>query len=865
MKDIFQVLCVLLILPVMVQAQNTYTLTGRVVDKGSGDALPGANIIFEGTFYGNASNTDGTFEVADVPAGTYRVRISYVGYSSRTLSVTLDHNVDLGTIALKEYEFSKEVIVSAKRARFRQTPVAFSSVGKRQIRETGVANQDLSMAVAGIPNVYATSGSGGIGDSRLSIRGFDDNYVGILINGVPVNDMETGHMYWSDWSGLASIATDIQVTMGLGANPLSTQAVGGTVNITTSSLQAQQGGQVVFGLGDNGRHEVGLQYSTGLTDAGNGGKYGFTVFANRIVSDSYFNYSHYQGFTWFFTLGYTKGKNTINLTTFGTPQTHDQRFTSLTPDEWARYGYDYNPNVGFYGSGDNMHFVNEGVNYYFKPVFSIDDTYRINANQMITGTLYYSFGKGYGSGSSGRYAPADPVTGLLDYNQVFAYNTNHPDSAFSYGGTFIRGNASQSILSDSHNDHQWGGVIINYRNRLTRKLTMNLSFDGRSYVGSHYQTVRNLLGGDFYVEHYNANYGRIAAFKDDKIGYYDLGYVNKYGGNLQVEYTTSKYSAFIDGSLSNTGYARKDYFIKGNPKTGFYNFAGWVVKGGVNVNLTGWLNVFTNAGYNDRAPYFNGVFRYTNDPIPGRHNEKIGSIELGVGLRPNARSSVTIDLYHTRWADQTLNFTSRTIAGSGESYLYNVNDLNEIHEGIEMRGNVWFTDQLSMQGGVAVSNNYYENNPTAFGFNNENQPSGQGILYLKGLKVSNAPQTTGSLGFTYRTRVKGNGSFFITPRARYAADYYAGFYPEDRLSPGDQNRQAYKIKPYAILDLISGYTFTFRHNFSGFKSAEILLSITNLMDARFISSATDYDGTWHNLDVFFGRPRTVNANITFYF
>ncbi len=862
MKRSLQILLLLLAIPFMAMAQNTYTITGKVVDKSNGDPLPGANIVLVGTTFGNASRTDGTFKITDVPGGTYKVRVSYVGYTAQTVNVNLNHNVNLGTVELPEYEFSKQIIVSAKRAEFRKTPVAFSTVSSQDIQEVGAANQDLSMATADIPNVYATSSSGGVGDSRVSVRGFSDNNVGILINGVPVNDMESGHMYWSDWSGLAQVANNIQVTMGLGSNPLSTEAVGGTINITTSSLKAQKGGHVTLGVGDYGRQELGVEYSTGLQDAGNGGKFGVTALVDRYNTSAYFNHSQAQGFTFFLTTGYTKGNNTINFTTFGTPQTHDQRTSALTPSEWAQFGYKYNPNVGFYGTGNNMQFINTRVNYYFKPVFSIDDTYRINDRQMITGTLYYSFGIGYGSGPLGQYAPSDPETGLLDFNQVFTYNANNPDTLQTYSGSTVSGNASKTILRDSHNDHKWGGLIVNYENKLTDKLTMNLSFDGRDYVGSHYRTVRNLMGGDFYVEKYNANYGQIAAFKQDKIGYYDLGYVKKLGGNLQLEYTTNQFSAFLDGSLSNTGYARKDYFIKNTPKTKFYNITGYIVKGGVNVNLTSWLNVFANAGYDSKAPYFDGVFSgFNNDVNQKLRNETVKSIELGIGLKPNDRSNITIDYYHTNWDNQTFNVSKPVAPGSSNYVYYNTTGLNEVHEGLEIRGKYVVGRDFYLKGGLAISNNYYANNVNSKIFNDNQQQVGTANLYIKDLKVSGAPQTSASLGFHYQFGLGGDGNyFFINPMARLNARYFASFNPENRTQAGDQNRQAYEINPYSIIDFTSGYTINFRNSITSIQSVQVLLSLTNLMDAHYISDAYDNDGTYRNLDVYFGRPRTLNVS-----
>lgn len=874
MKHIIPILLLSLAIPLSVFAQNTYKITGKVVSKSNNATLPGANVILEGTTYGNATNTNGYFTITDVPGGKYQLKISYVGYKTKTISIDLNHNVNVGTVALGQYEFSKEVIVSAKRAQFRKTPVAFASVSKQQIQEVSAASgQDVSLATADIPNVYATDGSGGIGDSRLTIRGFSDNYVGVLINGVPVNDMETGHVYWSDFSGLAQVANNIQVTMGMGDNPLSTEAVGGTVNLTTSSLKAQKGGHVTYRTGDYNMQEIGVQYSTGLMDAKNGGKYGVTALINRHTQNSYFKQSQFKGFTFFFTTGYTKGNNTINFTAFGSPQLHGERYSAETMTTWDTYGHNYNPNVGYLGTGNTQQLINTRENYYFKPVFSIDDTYRINDNSMLTTTLYYSWGTGYGSGPYTVYGysmPSDPINGLLNLNKVFSTNQNDTTTVYNAAGQKITGSASKGIIEESHNDHKWAGIIANYKQNFTKHLTLNASFDGRYYVGSHYQTVSNLLGGNFWVENNNPNLnydnsgyggtGNIAFYPGNKINYYDLGYVKKYGVNAQLEYSNKKVSAFINGSISNTGYARKDYFILHEPKTKYYNFLGYIVKGGVNYNLTNWLNVYANGGYNSKAPYFSGVFHYTNTPIKNRRNEKVTSFEVGIGLKPNTRSNISMDYYHTRWGNQTFNVSKPSAPGANTSNLYNVNGLNQIHEGFELRGKYTVSRDFYVKGGLAISNNYYENNVSSAIFNNNHQQVGTANLYIQNLKVSGAPQTTGSLGFRYRFEIGQNkGTFFINPTARYYADYYASFDPTQRTQPGDQNRQAYRVSPYSIFNVISGYQFPVGH-FAGVSSAEVLLSLTNVMNSNYITNAYDNNGTLQALDIFYGRPRTATIS-----
>ena len=58
-----------------------------------------------------------------------------------------------------------------------------------------------------------------------------------MINGMPVNDMENGAVYWSNWAGLSDITSAMQVQRGLGASKLAIASVGGTINVVTNSSE----------------------------------------------------------------------------------------------------------------------------------------------------------------------------------------------------------------------------------------------------------------------------------------------------------------------------------------------------------------------------------------------------------------------------------------------------------------------------------------------------------------------------------------------------------------------------------------------------------------------------------------------------
>jgi len=157
---------------------------------------------------------DGFYLIQNVATGTYQLEISYVGYTTYMQSITVGDTDIRSEIFLKPTVFQgSEITVLADRALPRETPVAFSDVSKQEI-QTRLGSRDIPLVLNTTPSVYATAQGGGAGDSRINIRGFDQRNVNVMINGIPINDMENGWVYWSNWDGLGDATNSLQVQRG---------------------------------------------------------------------------------------------------------------------------------------------------------------------------------------------------------------------------------------------------------------------------------------------------------------------------------------------------------------------------------------------------------------------------------------------------------------------------------------------------------------------------------------------------------------------------------------------------------------------------------------------------------------------------
>ncbi len=278
-------------------AQST-TIKGFVYDgEWGGEPLPGVNIIYGPPGLGTVTDLDGAYTLSLKP-GKYTLEISYVGFEKQTKEIEVGNkpiqqlNFTLQTITLTEVQVVGDV------AKTRETPIAFSNISPVKMEEQ-LASQDIPLILNSTPGVYATkSGGGGDGDARINIRGFNQRNVAVMLDGIPpVNDMENGWVYWSNWFGLDAVMRNTQVQRGLGASKLAIPSVGGTINITTKGIDAKKGLSLKQEFGNDGFMRTSLGLTSGRMKNGWGG---VTFAGSYKRGDGWVDQTYTEGYFYFF-------------------------------------------------------------------------------------------------------------------------------------------------------------------------------------------------------------------------------------------------------------------------------------------------------------------------------------------------------------------------------------------------------------------------------------------------------------------------------------------------------------------------------------------------------------------------------------
>jgi hypothetical protein len=622
MNRIVTILMVL-VLPFALFAQNA--VTGTVTDASNGNGLAGANVVVGGTTMGAAADADGYYVIENVPNGTYTLTASVIGYENGTATITLPGagSVDFALTASALEMSALEVFASRAT---RNTPVAYSNVEKENL-EFRLGSQDIPMVLNLTPSVYATMQGGGAGDARVNVRGFNQRNVAVMINGVPVNDMENGWVYWSNWDGVADATSSIQMQRGLSAVNLATPSIGGTMNIITDPAALERGGKFRQEFGNDMFLKTTLSYHSGLIND----KLAIGGAIVRKTGDGLIDKAWTDAWAYYFGASFAvNDAHRLELYALGAPQRHGQmrykqnigafdhefakslddynedaleQFTEASEDRYgdhdAKAGRFYNENWNVmkydtkdyyymygakekdpYGQADG--FLNESENYFHKPQVNLNHYWTINDMMRLSTTVYFSGGSGGGTGTfDDMMWDYNGPSRIVDFNATYEINQGTVDRK----GNAKAAGQSVGYLRNSIN-RQWTiGAISKLNYTVNENLKTQFGVDWRTAEIEHAREVRNLLGGTFaynadydpYSGSYKFNYNEFdETLEDAKVGlgdiinYHNTNTVDWVGVFAQGEYTLPLFSFYGMAGYSMAKYSLVDHFHKASNYTDSY-------------------------------------------------------------------------------------------------------------------------------------------------------------------------------------------------------------------------------------------------------------------------------------------------------
>lgn len=907
-----------LLLPAVLSAQKS-TVKVIVTDFATKETIPNAKVRLNDQIKGTA-DIDGVILFEGVPYGNYTLTASLEDTLSKTVKIDkpeLTFTMALGsTLELEEVQVIGGVVVG------RRTPVPVTKIDPKKIEEE-LGSRDIPMLLNATPGVYATQQGGGDGDARITVRGFSQRNVGVMIDGVPVNDMENGAVYWSNWFGLDVITQNIQVQRGLGATKLSMPSVGGSINILTAGVGNKQRTTIKQEYGSGNMLRTSVAYNSGMMKGG----WGITLAGSYKQADGWVDGTPSQGGFYYAKVQKKIKNHLLSFSAFGAPQKHGQRSFNQKIPYWSKedadkYGVAYNGNGTFdVGIRYNEHWgyvsahsnsntvnrkgrtiMNERLNYYNKNQLTLKDFWQVNSKLSISNIVYSSIGKGGGTKLSNYSSALRAQDGTIDWDRII--NNNQYVTFFgtikpNYDPYFSPDEyKSSQVLTSSVNNHSWIGYLGQFSYEMNPQWSFSGGLDYRYYKGVHYREIVDLLGGDYYVNPANQNSTSQMKRVGDKIADGGKPYENDRAGYVQwagifgqAEYTGTRWTAFLNLTGVYNGYKGVDYFNKKEldlgdtvlrigaadtinyngqtytassdglkyQSTGYKWVPGGTVKAGASYILNENSNLFLNIGYLSRTPMFTSV-------VDNNYNRFFAEVKneiitaLELGYGyASKKFAVNVNVYATNWKNKPF--------PNGLAVPDPLDPQSTIRVNVQGMDAVHYGAEID--GVYKINKMLSAEASVSYGdwrWNSSKTvelPAYNTTISFdaKGVHVGDAPQST----YAGAIRFEPIKNLYFKVQYMYFDRFYSEFNPFI-LNGANAGRDSWKAPGYGLLNVFAGY----KHFFKNRNAMGINGNITNVLNKRYISDA-NLSSTYgpgfdvNSVGVMYGQGLRFNLALSFDF
>lgn len=787
MKTIF-LLMLTIFSPLFLFGQQAGLLAGKVYEKGTKRPLEAANITLQGTTLGTSTAKDGTFRLENIPVGEYTLVVSFVGYTSyrQTLAVSSGAIISLEVVLEPTILPGQTIVVTAVRAKERETPATFSSLRREEIQNR-YTFQDIPLLLAELPSTtyYSESGNG-LGYNYINIRGFDQRRISVMINGIPQNDPEDHNVYWLDFPDLLASTEDIQVQRGAGSAFYGPPAIGGSVNLVTSSFSPAPKISLEAGSGSYNTQRYSLAANSGIV----GNRYSFYGRLSRLKSSGYRDQS-WSDFSAYF-LGAVRYDETMT--------TQVNLYGGPFKDHLAYYGIPKSDIKDKTKRKFNPIQRPEEIENFSQPHYELLHEWRLNDRLTVNNTLFLIEGEGFFDYDAswadttmlrltlqyGFTPTGNPVNTLV---RSFVDNTQYgwlPRVTYNYGS----GTATAGLELRLHRSHHWGN--IRWAQNLPSNWSSSTTADYRFY---EYRGGKDIFSA--YVHNLYRLQSNISVMTN-------LQYVfNRYSINREK---------YID-----TNFDVDYHFI--NPRVG------------VNVNLTEKLNAYANIAFTSREPrrknLYDATFSWTGE-VPqfkqtsgGRYNfdeplvrpEKLLDLELGAGYS-TADYRASANAYWMDFRDE--------IVKSGQLDLFGQpitgNADHTRHVGLELSGTAQLMGGLTLQANATVSSNKIVRHTAYVKQRNPQTGKREAVpVSLDGKKLGGFPDFLANARLTYERK-----PWFLTVSLQHVGEQFTDNFE-------NLNR---KVDAYAVFNALTGVRLK---DLWGLNSLEVRLQVNNLFDALYAS------------------------------
>ena len=816
-------------------------IRGKVVSRTDRVAVGNVEVTIDSTGQTVKTDQEGNFLLGNLPKGDYKLTFTNPDFE------TLDLVVRVGDV---EKNLNSVIMAPAAQGETQDDSIFAEFDNDSSASDTSALPSSLSAS----KDIFNNIASYRFSEMRFNVRGYDSQYTDVYLNGIRFNDAMTGYGPWSLWSGMNDATRNQENASGLEASEYGIGGFGGMTNINARASQMRKGFRVSVSNGNQMyRFRAIVSYASGALD--NGWSYAFSV-STRQGGNGYVDGVYYNSYGYFAAAEKLFGKqHRLSLMVLGTPQQRGAQQAS-TQEAYDMFGSNYyNPNVGL--QGDKLR--NTRVRRTHEPIVMLNYYYDISEKTRLTAATSVRFGfNGYSAltwkdGADPRpdyyrYLPSyytsqvtAAVPGILDEskdgnglsitnNQLMEYILAASQMKANWNGRmnfanmydanqyedpstagYASGKRANYMIEERHTDQIDYNFVANIAHQFNQNHRINGGIKARVNRTEYYTTVKDLLGGDYWVD--------IDKFAERDLGnnviayQNDVDYYNKHGHARVVKegdkysydyYAHSRqaqvwalYGLSLGGfamevggevgyaSLWRQGLWRKGLFVEDDGISGgsfgdskHLNYLTYKAKANFSYRFSGAHQLLANVMMMQDAPTFNTAFvsaRTRNQVTPGLKAYTVFGAELTYNLNlPYIKARVSA--YYTKMNDlaKVISFYDDTQSSFTN---FAMSGIDKRYYGVELGLKVPIAWGLAFQSAVSWGDYRYTSNPNFVQIvDNSADVKLIDKVYWKNYFVESTPQFAVNVGLDFR----GPKNWFASINFNYYDKLYLSMNPAYR-------------------------------------------------------------------------------------
>ena len=673
--------CLFLLLAQTMSAQ-TVTLRGTVTDAETEKPLPDAAVVVTGTGKLAATDEDGKFKLSNVECTVCTLSVTREGYSPFTLEIK---GKEIGVapikVAMRRLTDTEE----------RPTDIPTITLEEAELQSEGAG--EVANLLHASRDVFQTMSGFGWSAFRFRERGYDSEHFPLYLNGVSINDPETGYTVFGEIGGLNDVLRNRSSSLGLAPAEFAFAEIGGATLIDTRASTQRKQIRASYAISNRlYTNRVMLTASTGLMPGG----WAVTLSGSRRWSqEGYFDGTFFDGYSYFLSVDKKIGaKHILNLTFLGAPSKRGKQGDSFQEMFDLAGTHRYNPNWGYQNGEKRNAYIGHShqpigiLRYDWNPTFGTSITAAVYGQAGERGDTRFEWNDaGNPAPDYNRRLPSsilDPVQAAqwadslrtyeslrqVDWHRFYTENRRNAftvNDADGIAGNTLSGSRSQYIVEDQRADSKELGFNIFLKQQLSVRSTLQAGVNYRWYTGQNFKVVDDLLGGEYWLD-INKFASQDFPGQPDKeqndllnpnnvvrqgevFGYNYNENIRQGGSWIQLQTDLRRLSLFIGGELGANTFWRTgkmqngrfpDNSLGDSKKQSFYTYG---TKGGLTYKLDGRNYLYANGFIGTKPPQFRDIFlspRNRDEAVPGVDPFTLQSVEGGYVLRaPNLRARLT--------------------------------------------------------------------------------------------------------------------------------------------------------------------------------------------------------------------------------